>query len=327
MTYQLGNAFEFAKKIAEMQKQFAGNSALLEAATKWQGQITLNKSLFAPAIQLSEQTKFATEAFRKGLLYRQTIFNFPNRFPAETAALAHSLARLQESMDFTLKSIATSFDNSLAVKIQEIEFALKSNINAIANSGAIFQNEQEVIGANKFAQRSTNLFTTIGENQTLTKVDLENAKQEIISYIKQEFAAKKILGFSAEFWIGAILSLLSIIITIHYAYHPPIQSDDNIRKKDFERSQLDIMTEIQKTQLGDTLKRFVRRNVWIRNSPKFSSKKVAPVRVGTPVYVINSNSGWAYITFKIDSGSNLLSGWLRKQDLKKRRPHPIAPCN
>lgn len=319
MNYQLGNAFEFAKKIAEMQKQFSRNSALLEAAAKWQKQTSHTRSLFAPAIQLSEQAKFATEVFRKALLYRQTIFNFPNSLPPETATLVKSLAKIQESMDLSVRSIATSFDSSLAKKIQEIKISLQSNINAIANAGAIFQNVQEVKGANKIAQRSTNLFNSIEGNQTLTKTDLEQAKLEIISYIKQEFATKKILGFSVEFWTGAILSLLSILFTIHYAYHPPVQGDENVSKKDFERFQLDIMTEIQQTQLGDTIKRFIRHNIWIRELPKFSSKKIAPVALGTLVYVTNSNSGWVYITCKSDSNGYPVSGWIWKNDLSKRK--------
>lgn len=320
MEFKLSPGLELAMKLAEMQKQWEGMGATMANAMKWQEQIALNRSVFEPAIALSEQAKLATKILGQSLLYQQPLLNFPQILNPEIKSLAESIAGINDALSLKLGSITAAFDSPLAKQVQQTMLAFQSNINAISNTGILFGNQQAVTGAKDIALKAQDLFASIEDNKHVNKADLEKAKQEIVSYIKEHVETKKFLGLSAESWFSAILSILSALVTIYYAYNPPVVATaESISKHDLLQFQQDILHEVQQIQHADSVKRILKCNTWLRELPQFSARRLGKLQKETVVYVTNSTAGWAYIVCNDQKDGYPVSGWVRKEDLSKTK--------
>ncbi len=319
MEFKLSPGLELAMKMAEMQKQWSGIGASLANAMKWQDQIALSRSVFEPAIALSEQAKLATKILGESLLFQQPVLNFHHILNPETKSLAQSIASINEALTLKLVSITAAFDIPLAKQVQQTMLAFQSNINAIANAGILLGRTEDITGAQDIAAKASSLVSSIQENKQVTKKDLEKVKQEIVLHIKEQFATKKMLGFSREFWIGSLLSVLSILFTIYYAYHPPVDATEGISQQDLVQFQQDLLNEVQKIEHADSIKRLLNRNTFLRELPQFSAGRLGKLQKQTIVYVTNSSAGWAYIVCKDQKDGYPVSGWVRKEDLSKTK--------
>lgn len=223
------------------------------------------------------------------------------------------------------KSITDSFikfENYFpaTVKINSLLDTLKAATADTANWFLIRQRWDDIDALAASYDEAIALTERIGEQEILTKEDLENLNISLQNFIVEQSKKSNYQKFLE------IISIISFIIGL-IALKELIPKPEAATKADIEALHQSIFSTIQDTITATKEKKAIIKNCTVHLKPNSKSYAVSTIRQYTSVIVLDTLNQWLNVSF-IDPKDGLTqTGWVMKKHVQshKQKPYRKSP--